>query len=65
MFRQCLKVKEIITPNTFRNSFACHMLNNGVTTETVQNLLGHKTRISTERYKDILNAKQKYNICTK
>lgn len=50
MFRQCLKVKEIITPNTFRNSFACHMLSNGVTTETVQNLLGHKTRISTERY---------------
>lgn len=51
MFRQCLENKYNITPEILRHSFAAHMLNNGADIETVQKLLGHKIRASTERYK--------------
>lgn len=50
MFRQCFEDKKIVTPYILRHSFATHMLNNGADLETVQELLGHKTRASTERY---------------
>ncbi len=50
MFRQCLTDKGIITPQKLRNSFAKHMLENGASLETVQQFLGHKVKISTERY---------------
>lgn len=50
MFRQCFEHKQLITPYVLRHSFATHLLKNGADIETVQELLGHKTRASTERY---------------
>lgn len=50
MFRAYLGNNKILTPNILRNSFATHMLERGLNIEQMQKLLGHKTRVSTERY---------------
>ncbi len=50
LFSTFLDTKKEITPHVLRNSCATHLLQQGVDVKTVQELLGHATLASTEKY---------------
>lgn len=48
-------IKKVVSPNTFRHSFATHLLEGGQEIKTVQQLMGHADESTTKLYTKVVN----------
>lgn len=62
--RKTLGLPENATPHALRHSFATHLLQNGANLREIQELLGHASLSTTQRYTEI-NAEEMLNIYKK
>lgn len=62
--RRALGLPETATPHALRHSFATHLLQNGANLREIQELLGHASLSTTQRYTDI-NAEEMLAIYKK
>lgn len=59
--RNALGLPENVTPHALRHSFATHLLQNGLNLRQIQELLGHSSLSTTQRYTE-LNAEEMMRI---
>ena len=56
MGKSLSRVNKVVSPHTFRHSFASHLVNGGADIRTVQDMLGHESILTTEIYTHLDNS---------